>query len=239
MGDSHTNARYVERVIDYAEAAGIHHIFSVGDFGYWPNSTSGTNFLNWTSKALGTKELTFADGNHEYHDGLNHDSPSEQSIADNIWYAPRGFVWSQYGRRIMFMGGAVSVDQQWRTPGHDWFASEVPSNRQWERAIEAGKVDVVIAHDMPLGVPFIKQFPVSADLERACDQNRTGMLRVMESTKPSLWICGHYHQRITYDLGDTRVETLAHEFPLAHSVLVLDLETLTVEPINKKWTYGG
>ena len=46
------------------------------------------------------------------------------------------------GRTVLFMGGALSVDKAWRTPGYDWFPEESITTGDLDRLPDV-HVDIV------------------------------------------------------------------------------------------------
>lgn len=236
-GDWHANAEHARAVLELAAGIGASRVVQVGDFGYWPRVEAGRRFLDGVAAGVAATgvEVWFCDGNHEDHESLPHDDATDPvEVAAGVRWVPRGTVLSWEGRRLLFMGGAVSVDQRRRLPGETWFPSETPSEAHWERAMAAGAVDVVVAHDtvpgMPVqGLPFLS-IPWSAR-RRAAD-HRGRLEELQKATRPELWVHGHWHHRASARLGGTRFESLSHDRSgLAGSVLACELDDLaTWEP---------
>jgi len=236
-GDWHANAAHARAVLALAADIGAERVVQVGDFGYWPRTGAGRVFVAAVADAVAATGIGvwFCDGNHEDHGSLPHGEARDPvEVAPGVRWVPRGTVVAWEERRLLFMGGAVSVDQRRRAPGWSWFPSETPSPGQWERAMGAGKVDVVVAHDtvpgMPVqGLPFLS-IPWSA--RRRAAEHRSRLEELQRSARPSLWVHGHWHDRATARLGGTRFESLAHDGAgLARSVLGCELDDLsTWEP---------
>jgi hypothetical protein len=234
-GDWHAGTEHARRTIDLAAAMGIERVVQVGDFGYWPRFEKGREFLELTSQHAISRGVSiwFCDGNHEDHDALPHDDGGDPvELAPSIRWVPRGTVVEWHGRRILFFGGAVSVDQDSRINGWTWFANEVPSPSAWQRAQDAGQVDVVVAHDtvpeMPVqGLPTLA-IPWSA--RRRASDHRKKLRSLCQELSPSWWIHGHWHDRSSARLWGTRFESLGHDRgPFESTHLTLDLSTL--EPV--------
>ncbi len=231
-GDWHAGTAHAIRTIDRASELGIDRIVQVGDFGFWPRFDQGLAFLDAVSQhavAAGVS-IWFCDGNHEDHDELPHDAAAEPvEIRPGITWVPRGAVVEWTGRRLLFFGGAVSVDQDSRVTGWTWFANEIPDQTQWDRAHGAGRVDVVVAHDtvpeMPVrGLPPLS-IPWSA--RRRASEHRKRLRELCKANQPVWWFHGHFHQRSSARLWGTRFESLGHDRgEFEDSYLVLDLVTL-------------
>lgn len=235
VGDSHANTGFMQTAIRAAAEVGAGAVIQLGDFGYWPRHKAGQVFIRKVSKTAAEHQLPvfFVDGNHEDHERLAHDNPGPTEIAPWVIYVPRGRVLTLAGVRFLFFGGAVSVDQAMRTPGADWFPSEVANYGQWERARTAGEVDVVVAHDVPEGVPLELHMRIGEALERACDQHREALYDLLTQVRPKLWLGGHYHQRVHSIIDGTRVEVFDCEYPLEQSTAVLELPSLELRPLQR------
>lgn len=226
VGDSHANPQYMLRTIEKAAESGCAAMLQVGDFGYWPGIPKGAAFVQDVSDALVRADihLYFCDGNHEDHSRLDHDADAVIEVAPNLHYMPRGRILRLEGVNILAMGGAVSVDRGMRISGYDWFAEEVPSETQWLRAFAQKDVDIVVAHDVPDGTDLSLHHPVTPQIRYESHRIRELARELLDTVEPKLWLAGHYHQRITQQIGDTRVEVLDCEYPLSNSTLLLDLD---------------
>jgi hypothetical protein len=225
-GDTHANVAFLRRVYVEAEAAKVEAIIQLGDFGFWPGRPFGDRFLGAASDCVDRIgiPLYFVDGNHEDHEALDHLADEPVEVVDGVTWLPRGVVSTFGSSRVLSYGGAVSVDQHLRTPGHDWFSDEVPSLEQQRRAVEAPQVDVIVAHDIPLGVELSLTYPVTEQIDRQCANHRAFCRSLYNLHQPMLWLGGHYHQRVTEVVGQGVVEVLAHDYaPVETTYLVRDL----------------
>lgn len=218
LGDTHGNKRRTLEAIRLASAMGAEVIVQTGDFGYWPRQTKGggDKFLDDVSELLVAKqlELHWVDGNHEDHDMLPHDRKSQWAVRENLIWHPRGSVTKLGGKKFLWFGGAVSVDKHMRKIGWTWFPEEWPSAAQWERAMNAGKVDVMVTHDAPLGTTM-RGMPddwIAEDLLRSSHQMRVGLENIRQATQPTLVVHGHWHQRITTVFSGYTVVGLGHDY---------------------------
>lgn len=226
VGDVHANTDFIDAVYKKAVADDIETIVQVGDFGWWPRMPKGERFLFKASSLASRSDipLIFVDGNHEDHNQLPHDGEAMQELKPGISYLPRGVVITLGDSRVLGHGGAVSVDQAWRTENIDWFRSETADYVAMNRSLAAKNVDVVVAHDVPTGVELELTFPITETIEKHCIKHRDGMREILNAVEPKLWVAGHYHQRTTARVGNTTVKVLAHDIaPLDQSTLVEEL----------------
>lgn len=220
VGDTHANTNFfTSKVFSLAKDFGCNAIFVVGDFGFWPRFASGVSFLSLvSSKAVSTKTpVYFLDGNHEDFFALE-DVYGGLSLTDdfiairkNLYYSPRGHRWEWDGVSFMTLGGAFSIDREFRTLGRDWFVEETIRQEDIVNACDGGKVDVMLTHDAPHPIDmrshlggFYKRFAES-------EANRRDLTRVVDVVQPKILIHGHYHVGYTEFLGETKVVGLAHD----------------------------
>lgn len=104
----------------------------------------------------------------------------------------RGQVFTIEGKKFFVMGGAASIDKEYRTEGLNWWAEEIPSLREMDEGFanlgKVGyKVDYVITHSAPTTVltsinPTYKTDAVTRYLEI-----------VRQTVKFGWHYFGHYH----------------------------------------------
>lgn len=171
-------------------------ILQCGDFGYWPKDNGSTykddfgkkhTFNQYALKPRGAV-LRFVCGNHEDHEelaSLNKTSTTE--IQPNVHYMKRGSALIlPDGRRVLFIGGAASIDKHLRTPGFDWFAQEIISQQDVYNLPDV-HVDIVISHTAP------EEFNVPLDGKYDPDPSRKALSYILEKYHPKLWYFGHFH----------------------------------------------
>jgi hypothetical protein len=228
-GDTHGSDRNARFVVQEAYAEGADLILQVGDFGYWPRFPDGRAFLKEVERVLARYDLPlwFIDGNHEDHETLQSATtpPGPVQISDHVTYLPRGTRWQWRGQTWLAMGGAPSVDRNWRKAGRDWFPTERASQEVIDAIAAAGGADIVVAHDAPSGVRFLTErlnLDIPAHL-RDCgwptdalvssDHHMQAMRGLLDSVRPRAWFHGHHHVRydepLAADWGQTQVHGLA------------------------------
>lgn len=236
-GDWHGARHFATQALERAKRDGCEAVIQVGDFGYWPqweeHTQSQTGHCAY-SRALRKRaeelqiRLYWIDGNHENHHALEPGQGDEW-----LRHLPRGHRWNWWGKTWMAIGGGVSVDQDRRTPGFDWFPEEILNHEQLDHVMRDGEVDIVVAHDCPdrveipgvHGVAKTKDphgwFP--ADLIRLSESNRALMGGIADDKHPAYWFHGHYHQRYNSQRDSTRIIGLGMNRPghLDENIVVL------------------
>jgi len=202
-GDTHGNYLHWKNVLlPAAREHQVDGIVQLGDFGYWPLTGEGLNYLAWLSAELDDDDLQviFVDGNHEDHKALRQ-LPARPDgfveVTDRILWAPRGQRWTWQGVRFLALGGAYSIDRHDRkldSGRWGWFKEEVITPEQAKLAIAGGPADVLLTHDAPLGaLPQVTTYgPVKflPGVQQSAGRGR----EVADATKPKLLLHGHWHQ---------------------------------------------
>lgn len=267
LGDVHGNDKFFTQAVKVAAADGCHAVIQVGDFGYWEHAKEGKSFLKWCERYLQEKGLTlyWLDGNHENHSvlranygpGGDRHKPTPEGfwqMRSNIFYLPRGVRWNWEGVDFMALGGAYSIDKDWRTEGKSWWPEERITAEEAEYASRPGNVDVMLTHDCPDGVdiPCLRaqqknRYPESQD-------NRSLVASVVRAVRPILLVHGHYHERYSqvlawpYDADDngliwhkTLVEGLACDWEYDNRAYISmdlrqieDIKRRQIEPVVRR-----
>jgi len=224
-GDIHGDLPFLARVADRAVDEGCSTILQLGDLGaLWPGSDAFLPAIDELLVESGIDRLVFVDGNHEgfvtrvLFRGVDGGTAagglaaarrrSEEtvegfrSLSERVQWIPRGTRWEWNGVRLGAIGGAFSVDWRRRTPGENWWPDhENVADADVER-LGAGPLDVLVTHDVPLGVPMdaISTFPLSPSDESNCALTRERLREAVEATQPSLVLHGHWHWKYGADL---------------------------------------
>jgi hypothetical protein len=185
LGDVHGRDLYLANAIALARAKGLDAIIQVGDYGYWPGHADSM------TEPMGLP-VYWVDGNHENHEQLKQFREPVNEIAENLYYIPRGTVHEIQNKQVLFMGGAYSIDKEYRTPGLDWFPEETIGWADMQRAMGHDKADIVIAHDCPAEIPIL------TDTYQASIQNRSLLSMLLDNYRPEYWFFGHYHRTWKY-----------------------------------------
>lgn len=246
LGDTHGNIEEANRSYTRAKAREADAIVQVGDFGFWHN---GEDFIQTITRRFNKSgiPLYWLPGNHEAYDLLEGYADSEKTpegfwtISPGCYYIPRGTKWEWDGVTFMAVGGAVSVDKEYRLAvengttapawGH-YYAEKPQGNRTlwWEEeattdedvayAKSQGTVDVLLTHDSPTSAPFSNKLKEDIDSQI----NRQKMNEIGKSAQPHLWFHGHYHEFMDYefmhDSGTARVIGLDRDTHNANWVML-------------------
>jgi DNA repair exonuclease SbcCD nuclease subunit len=169
-----------------------------GDFGgVWNNSKEELYWCNW----LNDKNFTtlFVDGNHENFDLLNSYEVKNFAggkvhfIMEDIIHLMRGQVFEINGVKLFTMGGATSIDKQYRRENISWWKEEIPSTKEYSEALDnlaihKWNVDYIISHTSSMNImkemDYIKE---NNSLNKFFD-----MLENNLSYKH--WYFGHFHR---------------------------------------------
>jgi len=190
-GDLHGNWGALNNIINKKQPD---IVLQCGDFGWWPQWEVTHPVLYgrqsvWTHKGLkpGNTKVYFCDGNHEQHPTLNQDGEIHE-LYKNIFFCPRGSILQLEDLKILFVGGAASIDKDKRTPGHDWFPEEMLNIKQCDRILSHQDIDMVISHTCP------ESFNIQGSDGKMNDSTRLVLDKVLMTYNPDLWVFGHWHK---------------------------------------------
>lgn len=234
VGDVHGNVAWVHNVvIPRAQAVGASKIVQVGDFGFvWPGLPHYSTRLDKLSGALEEAgiDLHFLPGNHEDFDQLEllTDRAEGFSPEGHVRLRPRLFYtgkvasWEWSGVRCAAVGGATSIDRQWRVIGESWWPQEALTEAEAARARALAPVEVLFAHDAPT------QHPFALKLDPDSQAHRQRITDVARALRPGVWFHGHYHQFAEYSFrhADGHAQVIGLDYDgstWARNTAVLDL----------------
>jgi hypothetical protein len=136
-------------------------------------------------------------GGHRFIRG-NHDNPSvcrlqSQWIRDGAFEDP-----------MMFIGGAFSIDREFRFEGYDWWPDEELSAKDLRQMVElyiARRPRIMVTHDCPAEVASIILTRALISGPNKIERHSRTQLALQEmwaAHSPNLWIFGHYHMRFDH-----------------------------------------
>lgn len=226
-GDTHGDSNHVKSLLERARDAGAAVVFVLGDFGIWDHHDRG-HFTDTVSKLANRYQIPvcFLPGNHDNYDLLFEWETEKPVTADGfyeikpgLFYSARGHRFTWNGVRFLSLGGAYSVDKDWRvhedearlrraemrqenggvldradryrlrTGQYQWWSQEEISEQEMRDAMKGGPVDVMLAHDKPRGAQPDWN---RKDLEE-CWPNQQKLQSVVDAVLPQLYIHGHLH----------------------------------------------
>jgi len=174
-------------------------------------------------KNKGTK-IYWCDGNHEDHWDLKEKNEEKAllEIMPNVFYMKRGSVLELPDKRkVLFMGGAASIDKIGRIVGEDWFPEEIISQKDIY-ALPDTNIDIVISHTCPSefhkAILKVKREHWGWQ-EKIKDPSAYALSYVLNKYKPKLWYFGHFHAYIGGSYENT------------------DWYALNMTPEDNWWTY--
>lgn len=248
VGDWHGDQGWAILAIRSAAREGVKTMIHVGDFGLdWPGAKRG-RYEQRLNRELVERGVTLvcSPGNHDNASAINKLEVEDDGLItwrSNIRILPKGGRTVVEGLRVGGLGGAFSVDQDWRKEGKDWWADEEPTVEQAENLIAGGHVDILITHDAPLGVPVRSKFDLPEDVADQAERTRVLLRGVVDRLAPPHVFCGHWHQRLIDELPHldrrvSRVDVLGMEGDRAgNGVLVWPGKTpLRIDPL---FIHGG
>lgn len=160
-----------------------HRSVQVGDFGV------GFQGPYWHDRA----NDFHTSGQHRFIRG-NHDNP-DMCKNDMVGCITDGTVETN----IMYIGGAWSIDQDYRTPGISWWADEELSQGELDHMHSIYAMmqpEIMVTHDCPTLAAYYMFIKDGQSLaQRTMYLTRTGeaLQRMFEVHQPKLWIHGHWH----------------------------------------------
>lgn len=183
LGDIHGNMEIYKNFLQNNENK---KTVQVGDFGvgFWDRNRFPIDSNFFVNIPL----------NHRFIRG-NHDNPYLCKKIPN--WIPDGTVIDN----IMYIGGAWSIDQSWRTMDIDWWPDEECSIQELNTYIdiyETTKPEIVVTHDCP---NTIMHHLVPQVISTKTTSAFALMFRLY---KPKIWIFGHHHKSFDMNIDGTR-----------------------------------
>jgi predicted phosphodiesterase len=228
VGDLHGNTTDMRNVFAHACRVEAEQIIQVGDMGYgWDRKQFKGGgglvecaFVRQIEKLVKKTDIPFywLDGNHEHFDMLEYAIEGKGTMnvppftlqgdgtyecRPGVYYIPRGTVLERADKRILVCGGAASVDKNMRKPFISWWPQETITDDDVQKCIAAGKVDILLTHDLPLEVTVIDRHLDPLWGQEASDTtylNRVKISEILKSSGASLHIHGHLHHSYSEEI---------------------------------------
>lgn len=196
-GDWHQNTEYVTKLLAELSLYYVTDIIHVGDVGFMGRYRD--EYVHYLDNLLTQYHINlyFIEGNHEDYEWLGQLPKDELGlghVTSHIKHIPRGSQYVVAGKVCTFIGGGVSVDQNIRVKGRDWWSEEEITDEQVAQYKQLVKTDVLITHDAPsgCGLPLPQTF-FDPKLIHKSNQHRNKLEDIREALQPDVIICGHYH----------------------------------------------
>lgn len=216
LGDLHGDPDALQKAFARAYSQKVDAIIQLGDYGFgWSVGEDGICDYSYLTAAMVEKTgipFYWLDGNHENFDRL-YDLPLNEAghrpILEGVTHLPRGSVITFGETTFMAFGGAYSVDKHNRKEGTSWWKQETADQKDIDRALSAGKADILLTHDAPWGaqteadyVWLEKTFGNNAVV--FSQANQRVVTAVLESCGAKEVYHGHLHRTYTRIIATTR-----------------------------------
>lgn len=174
IGDIHGNARYYSDITEVE-----YETIQVGDYGM----------------GFGMEQIFFP-AKDRFIRG-NHDDPDKCKKSPN--WIPDGLV----DGKMMFVGGAWSIDRDTRIEGVDWWPDEELTIAELSKILdiyEKNKPEIMVTHDCPsiMANQILLSEARNRGYVKKLFPNRTvqALDAMYEIHKPKMWIFGHWHKNM-------------------------------------------
>jgi len=203
VGDTHGDATFVANVNRFARDNEATTVVQLGDFGY----NFDRNLLASIGAFLDRDEENrwyWLDGNHDHHDYIEQvilkDQPLDSPVAhfhDRMFYCPRGSTTTLGDTKVMFLGGAFSIDKAYRKAHVSWWPQEMIRLQDMNNALSNKKdVTVMFTHDSPPNDVLQELLDAYGyKVDAASQENRDALAAVVSVVHPTHLYHGHYHHR--------------------------------------------
>lgn len=200
------------------------YIIQVGDFGV------GFHKRGYYELLLKKLDQTLQNANcHLYAIRGNHDEPEWFKETHNPFGYTNITLLKDYselnllGNNILLVGGAISIDRDWRIIKNNEMQQRNETNRLWwadepfvyNDDFEYKQYDIVVTHTRPAncgmykGFDAIKQFIAGNDtLKEELIKESDDMERLWNKTKPAYWYYGHFHNSSLVETSGTAFKCL-------------------------------
>ncbi len=196
VGDIHGGFNYYSEHI----LKGVPNSIQVGDFGI------GFGGDYWHEKV---NKFQLENPGHRFYRG-NHDDPSRSK--NMVGYIPDGTIEMYGDTKVMYIGGAWSIDWARRIEGVSWWRDEQLSYDEFNKLIdlyEKEKPDIMFTHDAPISVTnemFIQTGLAigGSNAKQIPNITNQALQTMFEIHQPKYWFFGHWHITMEQKIGNTR-----------------------------------
>ena len=121
----------------------------------------------------------------------------------NLIFAKDGEEYNIDGKSILVIGGAYSVDKEYRLIyGYKWFKDEQLTKEEMDaiyNKVKGKHFDVVLTHTCPYKYEPVEVFLSGIDQSKVDKSMEHFLDKIEDSIKYDKWYCGHYHTEKTID----------------------------------------
>jgi len=174
-------------------------VIILGDVGSltWDRSKETLYNLKWLDNQPFT--TLFIDGNHDNFNILDN-LPVKQLygnevgvLSDSVYHLKRGNIYEINGKTFLTIGGATSINKEWRIPEISWWDREVINNKEIEntyRNLEKYnyKVDYILTHTI---FDKVADLLIKGKVEKCPTANF--LKDIYNKVEFDKWVFGHFH----------------------------------------------
>jgi predicted phosphodiesterase len=175
----------------------------VGDFGFGFGTLGAASYVDSM-----IERDRIIQGNHRMIRG-NHDKPAEAMLSK--YFIKDGTIEIVDGYKIMFIGGAASIDYMYRTEGVSWWRDEELSYEELENLIkiyEEEKPDILITHECPEFFAKDVMIPLVGGISDFKSRTRDALEEMYKIHSPKIHIFGHWHINLDFKSPLSRFTSL-------------------------------
>lgn len=114
-----------------------------------------------------------------------------------LLFAKDGEIFTLNGLKYLVIGGAYSVDKDYRIMrGFKWFSNEQPNDKTKKRVEEQlreNRVDVILSHTCPHKYEPHEMFLPGLDQSKIDKSTELWLDTIEDKFGYSAWLCGHWH----------------------------------------------
>lgn len=210
---SHDIAKIFESGIEYKKDD---YIIICGDFGViWSDEKDAREIALESKLNALPCEVLFVDGNHENFNRIYALPQIEKfnsivgQYSSNIFHLKRGHIYNIDNMNFLTMGGALSIDKNWRVRDISWWKQEAITEAELNLALKniesfENNIDFVLSHTLPQrAVKEASKYMRTYHKEH--DENPLKLEKIFELLQNKkhnvrAWICGHWHKDVSFSM---------------------------------------
>ena len=216
FGDTHGNHDIGKLFNGGIEFKENDYIIICGDFGVLWNDEKDMREVTLESSLNSLPcNVLFVDGNHENFNRI-YALPQVQKFdsivgqySKNVFHLKRGHIYKIDDMNFLTMGGALSIDKQWRVEGISWWRQEAITDAELDLALKnienfESNIDFVLTHTLPQRA--VKELgKYTRIFHKLHDENPLKLEKIFLALQEKkcdvkAWICGHWHNDIAFDM---------------------------------------
>jgi len=183
IGDIHGKLDQLDKIVDHP------NVVQIGDFGmgFQPISALSVDTTITQQRNETNNRFRFIRGNH--------DDPAE--CAKSMYWIKDGTIEDN----IMYIGGGLSIDKEFRTPGISWWDDEELSIDELYRMIELYELnspEVMVTHECPESIANHVMIPAVSGHINIPSRTRDAFEVMLAIKPPKIWIFGHWHHSLDW-----------------------------------------